>query len=100
MSRGVVKSPATIVAVSFAGAGALLASLAFPPAFWLFGVGVVLIVVAAIVNGRRTGVWLHTPWLASDREYLPPLEFVLGAAGILLMVIPLAVAALRLLHGV
>ena len=72
-------------------------SLMRPPAFWLFGVGVALIVIVALINGRRTGVWFHTPWEATDREFLPPLESGLGTAAILLMIIPLAVLAIRML---
>jgi hypothetical protein len=99
MIRGVLKSPIAVICVAATAAFALALSFAQPPAFWLVGIGVALIVITAVVNGRRTGIWFHTPWESEDREFLPPLESGLGTAGILLMAIPLAVAALRIMLG-
>jgi len=80
-----------------AAAGAVLTSILSPPAFWLFGVGIALIVATALIYGLRTGVWVHTPWESTDHVPLPRLEASLGVAGVALMVAPLAVAGVRAL---
>jgi hypothetical protein len=70
----------------------LAAVFAFPPAFWLCGVGGVFVAIGALSNSVRTGQWY------SWQNWEPSLSWFEGWAvttGAILAVLPLLVIIMR-----
>lgn len=74
-------------------AAASLPAIFAPPAFWLCGAGIVLVALAALAHGARTGEWRHR----SGERSTPVgwFEGWAGCTGAILLIVPLAGILLR-----
>jgi hypothetical protein len=77
------------------GAVALCVSLLWPPAFWLCGIGAVVLAVAASIAsiGRRKVVWIF--WVPKATPPLASWEVALSLTAVMLLVVPLIVIVFR-----
>jgi hypothetical protein len=74
----------------------LCVSLAFPPAFWICGVGAAILGGSLLAKGRRTGQHDWLPGRQND-ESLTPTERRWMLVAMVLIAVPLAVALVRAL---
>ena len=72
---------------------ALLISYASPPAFWLCGVGAVLIAITSLMISARTGRW--NTWDGGREEPITWFEGFTASIGVIAMATPLAVVIFR-----
>jgi len=69
----------------------LTIALAFPPAFWLCGVGLLTLALSISAQGRRTGQTSWLPWRENDTS-LSPAELRWALIAGVMIAVPLAVA--------
>jgi hypothetical protein len=84
-------STAIIAWLVFAFAGAAIVAWVFPPAFWLCGVGITLVVIAVLLGNSRTDT--HYTWEGSYN--FTWFEGLSGLSGVALTIPPLVVAAVK-----
>jgi hypothetical protein len=70
-------------------------ALAFAPALWICGIGMMLLVVVMIMVKTRTMVEEPTWWRRDLNPQLRPTEELLGLSGLVLIALPLIVAGIR-----
>jgi uncharacterized integral membrane protein len=73
---------------------ALVVSWFRGPAFWLCGVGAVLLALVLLVQSQRTGEWSYLPWRSDQKSSLTPVEAFAGMVALILMAAPLVVVLL------
>ena len=96
MGHTVGKRVTAFVGVSAVGTAALLVSLLWPPAFWVCGVGIVLLgaVVSIASIGRRKD-WGYIFWLPKATPSLTYLEVLMALTAVTLVVVPLVVILVK-----